>query len=177
MPTYNEEKTVVASIGSALRELRALDDVLSGHEVIVVNDGSDDKTGQLVSENYGDHPHVKLLSNQKNRGKGAAVTEGVAHARCSHTLIQDADLEYSPKDYRRLLSPVLLHGADVVYGSRFKGGGGEGAVLLALHGQPIFDFFVQHILQPQSDGYGDVLQTGADGSFPKHGAGIETLRH
>ena len=121
MPAYNEEKTVVASIASAIKELQALNDILSAYEIIVVDDGSSDKTKQLVSEHYGDHPHVKLLSNEKNRGKGASVAEGVAHARHSYTLIQDADLEYSPKDYRRLLGPVLNHGADVVYGSRFKG--------------------------------------------------------
>ena len=120
MPTYNEEKTVVASIGSALEELRALE-VLSEYEVIVVNDGSDDKTAGLVSEHYGDNPRVKFISKEENRGKGAAVAEGVAHARCSHTLIQDADLEYSPNDYGRLLGPVLNHDADAVYGSRFKG--------------------------------------------------------
>ena len=121
MPAWNEEKTVVASIALALKELQALNDILSAYEVIVVDDGSGDKTGQLVSEHYGGHPRVKLISKEKNRGKGASVAEGVNHARYSYTLIQDADLEYSPKDYRRLLSPVLNHGADVVYGSRFKG--------------------------------------------------------
>ena len=121
MPAYNEEKTVVASIASALKELQALQDILSDYEIIVVNDGSDDDTAQWVLEHYSDNPRVKLLSKDKNRGKGAAVAEGIADARHSYTLIQDADLEYSPKDYRRLLSPVLNHGADVVYGSRFKG--------------------------------------------------------
>ena len=76
MPAYNEEKTVVASIGLAIKELQGLKDILFDYEIIVVNDGSNDKTAQLVSENYSDHPCIKLISREQNQGKGAAVAEG-----------------------------------------------------------------------------------------------------
>ena len=121
MPAYNEEETVVVSINSVLKECSAMSDVLSAYEVIVIDDGSKDGTERLIRDHFQKHSHVRIFSKKRNEGKGACIAEGAGHARYFYTLIQDADLEYSPRDYRKLINPVLTHNADVVYGSRFKG--------------------------------------------------------
>ena len=89
-------------------------------EVIVVDDCSSDGTRELLQELAS--PQVKVLFHEKNMGKGAALHTGFAKAEGDIVLVQDGDLEYDPREYPRLLEPILDGRADVVYGSRFLGG-------------------------------------------------------
>lgn len=111
VPVYNEVATVT----------RLLDRVLAvpyPKQLIVVDDGSTDGSTALLKQ-WADHPEVILLQHPHNRGKGAAIRTGLAHAQGRFTLVQDADLEYDPRDYPRLLEPLLQGRADIVYGSRY----------------------------------------------------------
>lgn len=115
MPAYNERPTIE----------RAIDEVLAAPydvELLIVDDGSTDGTREYL---HGlDRPGVRVFFHERNQGKGAAVRTGFAQVRGDVVLIQDADLECTPKDYPRLLEPILEGYADVVFGSRFIGGGG-----------------------------------------------------
>jgi glycosyltransferase involved in cell wall biosynthesis len=111
MPAYEEE----ATIEHVLRRVLELDLPL---EVIVVDDGSRDRTAAIVGGVDG----VTLLRHDRNRGKGAAVRTGVAASTGDIVVIQDADLEYDPRDLPRLLRPLVEGVADVVYGTRLRGG-------------------------------------------------------
>ncbi len=89
-------------------------------EIIVVDDGSTDGSDRIVEEFAARHPAlVRLVRHGRNRGKGAAIRTAVAEARGEYCLIQDADLEYDPREYEHLLKPLLEGHADAVYGSRF----------------------------------------------------------
>ena len=88
-------------------------------EVVVVDDGSTDGTRELLRQLAQEEPRVRYLEHARNMGKGAAIRTGIAAATGDLTLFQDADLEYDPRDYPRLVRPFLEDGADVVYGSRF----------------------------------------------------------
>jgi len=114
IPVYNE----VESIGEILKRVRA---AKLAHEIIVVDDGSLDGT-RAVLEKVDGKAKVRVILHEKNQGKGAAVRSGLAAARGDVLLIQDADLEYDPRDYASLLKPIQEGVADVVYGSRFLGG-------------------------------------------------------
>jgi len=115
VPVYNE----VATVDEILR--RVVEAQAPGDkEIIVVDDGSTDRTAEVL-EKWEGHPQVVLLQHTANRGKGAAIRTGLEHARGRFTLIQDADLEYDPADYARLLEPLLSGKADAVYGSRRLG--------------------------------------------------------
>ncbi len=111
IPVYNEERTVE----ELLR--RVAEGPYPDKEVIVIDDGSSDATPRLL-EAWAGRPGFILLRHDKNRGKGAAVRTGLAHAR-EVTIIQDADLEYDPADYPRLVEPILRGEARAVYGSRY----------------------------------------------------------
>jgi glycosyltransferase involved in cell wall biosynthesis len=113
MPVYNEVKT----IGEVIK--RVLD---CGYEaeVIVVDDASTDGTREYLKQL--EHPRVHCLYHAVNRGKGAALRLGFAAVRNPYVIVQDADLEYDPKDYRHVLEPLVDGRADMVYGSRFLGG-------------------------------------------------------
>jgi dolichol-phosphate mannosyltransferase len=111
IPVYNEAVTVVHLLERVLA-------VSYPKQVILVDDGSTDGTSELLQQ-WADHPDVVLLRHSHNRGKGAAIRTGLAHARGRFTLVQDADLEYDPRDYPRLLEPLLHGRADIVYGSRY----------------------------------------------------------
>lgn len=114
VPVFNERNTVV----EILRRMRAVDLPLD-REFVVVDDGSDDGTRSVLTQ-LGDST-VKIVSHPQNRGKGAAIRTGLQHVTGDLVLIQDADLEYDPDDWLRLLAPVLKGRANVVYGSRFTG--------------------------------------------------------
>jgi glycosyltransferase involved in cell wall biosynthesis len=114
MPCYNEEATLPA----------ILDLVWSieiDKEVIAVDDHSSDGTLALLQAEAARNPRLTVVSHPTNRGKGAAVRSGLAHARGEITVIQDADLEYDPNDYYALIKPIVDGRVDVVYGSRFLG--------------------------------------------------------
>jgi glycosyltransferase involved in cell wall biosynthesis len=111
MPSYDE----AATIAVVLERVLALDLRL---EVIVVDDGSSDDTVAIVERIEG----VKLLRHERNRGKGAAVRTGIAASTGDIVVIQDADLEYDPRDLPKLLGPLVEGVADVVYGTRLRGG-------------------------------------------------------
>jgi glycosyltransferase involved in cell wall biosynthesis len=112
IPVYNEKQW----IGELLRRVRA---VPIPKEIIVVDDCSTDGTRQILRELEGDGLHV--ICQPANRGKGAALREGFRRASGDVVIVQDADLEYDPAEYPRLIQPILENRADVVYGSRFIG--------------------------------------------------------
>jgi glycosyltransferase involved in cell wall biosynthesis len=113
VPLYNEANTILQVIE---RVLNCGLDV----EVIVVDDGSTDGTREVLKTYQ--HPRVKILYHEKNAGKGAALRSGFRIASRPFVLVQDADLEYDPKDFTVMLGPLLDGRADMVYGSRFLGG-------------------------------------------------------
>lgn len=115
IPCYNEEKT----IADCVRDLLDVDwgDILL--DVIIVNDGSSDRSLEIARELCIKYPFVKVIDQERNLGKGAALRTGFAAARGDFVAVQDADREYDPSDLRRLLGPLLSGKADVVFGSRF----------------------------------------------------------
>jgi glycosyltransferase involved in cell wall biosynthesis len=123
VPVFNERSTVAEII----RRIRAAD-IKVDLEVIVVDDGSSDGTDKVLAA-MGDST-IRVIDHASNRGKGAAIRTGLATARGDLVLIQDADLEYDPADWPRLLDPILRGKAQVVYGSRFTG---ERKNMLPLH--------------------------------------------
>jgi len=123
VPVFNERSTVA----EVIRRIRAAD-IKVDIEVIVVDDGSSDGTDKVLAA-MGDST-IRVIDHGTNRGKGAAIRTGLAVARGDLVLIQDADLEYDPVDWPKLLEPILRRKAQVVYGSRFTG---ERKNMLPLH--------------------------------------------
>lgn len=119
IPCFNEEVTIVEIISRVLEQPCV-------REVIVVDDASTDKSRQVISQVL--DSKVKLLSNSINMGKGACVRKGFELASADYVLIQDADLEYSPEEYARLLDPLESGYADAVFGSRFLSHGSRRAL-------------------------------------------------
>jgi dolichol-phosphate mannosyltransferase len=115
IPVYNERATLL----TILEKIR---DVPLSMELLLVEDGSTDGTRELLkTEIEGQYDNVRVLYHEKNQGKGAAIVTAIGAARGEFLIVQDADLEYDPHDYPRLLAPLISGEAQVVYGSRFKG--------------------------------------------------------
>ncbi len=125
MPCYNERATIHTSIE------RVLASGIEPIEIIVVDDGSHDGTRALLTEGPARDPRVRIVLHEQNQGKGAALRTGFREARGRFVVVQDADLEYDPLEYPRLLEPLLADRADVVFGTRF--GGGSHRVLYFWH--------------------------------------------
>jgi glycosyltransferase involved in cell wall biosynthesis len=112
VPAYNEEVTLV----HVIQELLAIPHLL---EIVIVDDCSKDRTGEIAEELARLHPNVKVLHHSTNGGKTEALKTGFAGTRGDIVIVQDADLEYDPSDIDEVIKPILSGEADVVYGSRF----------------------------------------------------------
>ncbi len=121
IPVLNEERTII----TVIRKVAAapLPDSMT-KQIIIVDDCSTDKTGENVQQHISSEPGLAIdfVRHEMNKGKGAAIRTGLELAKGDYTIIQDADLEYDPEEYSRLLKPMLDGHADVVFGSRFVGG-------------------------------------------------------
>lgn len=115
IPVYNEVGTIKEIVG----RVQAVD---LQKEIVIVDDGSTDGTRELLQEITLCHENVRALYHDQNQGKGAALRTGFEAASGDIVIIQDADLEYDPREYPVLLEPILDGRADIVYGSRFLGG-------------------------------------------------------
>lgn len=113
MPCFNEERTIEAIVRRVLA-------VPLEKEIVIVDDGSTDGTARCLRE-LAAWPGVRVLTHPVNRGKGAALRSGIAAATGEVVVIQDADMEYDPSEFTRLIAPIADGRADVVYGSRFVG--------------------------------------------------------
>tara|TARA_B100001559_G_scaffold222430_1_gene186704 strand:+ start:86 stop:778 length:693 start_codon:yes stop_codon:yes gene_type:complete len=116
IPCFNEEKTLEKVVNQVIEQKDLI------KEIIIVDDKSTDNSGLIIkrlSENY---PIIKFILKDKNEGKGSAIKKGLELASGEIILTQDADLEYDPSDYLKLIKPFKVGNADVVYGSRFLGG-------------------------------------------------------
>ena len=120
IPAYNEQDTI-ESILRKVCDVQLVNDIQK--EIIIVNDystdGTVDKINAFISANPG--YDIKLFTQPKNQGKGAAINRAIQECNGDYLIIQDADLEYDPEEYNLLIKPVLKDNADVVYGSRFVG--------------------------------------------------------
>lgn len=121
IPAYNEDKTIHLLLDK-VKGVRLIHNIKK--EVIIVNDCSSDETEKAIENYTSRNPSldIQYFKHEINSGKGAALHTGIAKATGEFLIIQDADLEYDPEEYNILLKPVLNGFADVVYGSRFKGG-------------------------------------------------------
>ena len=115
IPAYNESRT----IGTILKNIKKIPLRNVEKEIVVVDDASTDGTTDFLKKNK--DSSIKVLRHDRNMGKGTAIRTGLKHATGSIILIQDADLEYDPKDYKKLIEPILEGKTDVVYGSRLLG--------------------------------------------------------
>ena len=121
IPAYNEGKTIHLIL-NRIKEVQLIQDIEK--EVIIVNDCSRDNTEEAIQQYRAANPDLSIsyYKHEVNKGKGAALHTGIAKATGEYVIIQDADLEYDPREYNLLLQPVVEGFADVVYGSRFTGG-------------------------------------------------------
>ena len=117
MPVYNEESTIITIVENVLARPEV-------GELIIVNDASKDNSWEKL-QTFAGNPKVRLLNQEVNRGKGAALIRGFAEATMPFVMVQDADFEYTPDDYPIVLAPLISGKADVVYGTRFMGTPGQ----------------------------------------------------
>ena len=120
IPAYNEANTIIAILDRVL-EVELVNDITK--EIIVIDDCSSDGTFALVQTYIEEHPQaaIRLAHHKKNKGKGAAIHTGIKAATGDYLIVQDADLEYDPREFNDLFKPIFYDNADVVYGSRFMG--------------------------------------------------------
>ena len=116
VPVYNERAVVETSLGRVM-EAPLPEGV--GREIILVDDCSNDGTSAILDRIVAAHPEIRLIHKPVNEGKGAAIRTAIEHATGDFCLVQDADLEYDPNEYARLLRPLLDGHADAVFGSRY----------------------------------------------------------
>ena len=118
VPCYNEKNTII----KILDEVNAVNLGSIKKEIIIVDDGSKDGTREILKKLATTNKSIKLLFQEVNQGKGAALKRGILESTGDVVIVQDADLEYDPQEYKRMLYPIERGHADVVYGSRFIGG-------------------------------------------------------
>jgi glycosyltransferase involved in cell wall biosynthesis len=116
MPVYNEQATIAKIVGVVLAQSCIA-------ELIIVDDCSRDGTWNQLQPLAAADSRIRLFKHEQNSGKGAALRTGIQQARADIVIIQDADMEYDPSEYPVLIAPILTGKADVVFGSRFAGGG------------------------------------------------------
>jgi len=114
MPCYNEKATIREIVGQVLAQPFDI-------ELLIVDDCSRDGTREILEDLGKQYPQIRVFLQERNQGKGAALRRGFAAATGDVVLVQDADLEYDPGEYSKLLEPILQGKADVVFGSRFGG--------------------------------------------------------
>ena len=116
MPVYNERKTLAEIVSRVLNQrINGIDSL----ELVIVDDASTDGSAVIIEQLASTYPQIQPIFQKKNRGKGAAIRAAIEVASGDIAIIQDADLEYNPKDFSAVLTPILQGDADVVYGSRF----------------------------------------------------------
>jgi glycosyltransferase involved in cell wall biosynthesis len=116
IPVYNEGKTIRMIVGRVMSRPEV-------GEIVIVDDGSEDGTWLTIQELVKEDPRIRIFRHQVNSGKGAALRTGFSQVTSDIVVVQDADLEYDPDEYPKLLAPIVSGRADVVFGSRFVGSG------------------------------------------------------
>ncbi len=158
MPIYNERGTLAEIIGRVFAS-----PVGVAIELIAVDDGSDDGSWELLERLASDEPRLQAIRQPHNIGKGAAVRLALQAARGEIAIVQDADLEYDPAEYPRLLAPLLAGDADAVFGSRFAAGGARDDRLPKLARESLAHLARQSSDRTQPHRYGNRLQSGPHG--------------
>lgn len=168
IPVYNEINT----IAEIIRRVKA---VGRAFEIVIVDDGSTDGTREYLAT-LGNDPMVRVLYHERNKGKGAAVITGIQAARGDLMIVQDADLEYDPRDYPALLKPMEEGIADVVFGSRFLGGARRPILFWNMVANKILtfitNFLYNNILSDMETGYKLFKREVVQG-MPLHARGFE----
>lgn len=168
IPVFNEKST----IEEIIRRVKAVNVV---NEIVIVDDGSTDGTREILA-GYKDDPIVRVFLHEKNQGKGAAVRTGIQSATGEVLIIQDADLEYDPRDYPTLLKPIQEGIAEVVYGSRFLGGARRPILYWNMVANKILTFMTNilynNILSDMETGY-KVFYRDKVKDIPLHAHGFE----
>ncbi len=121
VPVFNEEKTIASILDKICQvEVNRIDK----KEIIVIDDGSTDSTSEKIEGFINDNPQQTIIceKHNKNKGKGSAIRTAIKLATGEYSIVQDADLEYNPEEFNKMLSPVFKANADAVYGTRFGGG-------------------------------------------------------
>ncbi|GAP07177.1 glycosyltransferase [Anaerolinea thermolimosa] len=168
IPVYNEIKT----IAEIIRRVEATGVV---REIVIVDDGSTDGTREFLATLH-DRPHIRVIYHERNQGKGAAVRTGIQAAKGEWLIIQDADLEYDPRDFPALMQPAEEGIADVVFGSRFLGAGRRPILFWNMVANKILTFLTNvlynNILTDMETGY-KLFRRDIALNMPLHARGFE----